>query len=118
MEVKNAKITSTSLGYEDHGVFTFYLHLDYGGAGQGAGGYVLDRHTKKNRKRTGTKMGMDLIIAILRLLKVGIWEDLPGTYVKAKMTHDKVIAIAPIFADNERESDWLDFGEFFSEQKT
>ena len=33
----NAKITSTHLGQEDHGIFTAWLQLDYGGSGQGFG---------------------------------------------------------------------------------
>ena len=38
-EIRNAVIQSTMLGYEDHGILTCFLHLDYSGAGQGFGGY-------------------------------------------------------------------------------
>lgn len=38
----NAKIKSTMLGYEDHGILTCYLILDQAGSGQGFGGYRLD----------------------------------------------------------------------------
>jgi hypothetical protein len=41
-EMELATIVSTSLGREDHGIFTFMLDLDYGGSGQGAGGYALN----------------------------------------------------------------------------
>ena len=40
-EIKNAIITGTYLGIEDHGILTFWLYLDYGGSGQGFGGYQL-----------------------------------------------------------------------------
>ena len=33
MEIKNAKIESTMLGTEDHGIMTCYLYLDYGDKG-------------------------------------------------------------------------------------
>jgi len=36
IEIKNAKITHTFLGFEDHDCFTFILELDYGGSVQGA----------------------------------------------------------------------------------
>lgn len=44
--MKNAKITHTMLGTEDHGIFTFMLHVDYDGSGQGIGGYALDEPRK------------------------------------------------------------------------
>lgn len=34
-ETKNARIESTMLGREDHGILTFMLHLSYGGSGHG-----------------------------------------------------------------------------------
>lgn len=33
MEIENAKITSTTLGKEDHGIFTFFLHFELCGGG-------------------------------------------------------------------------------------
>ena len=32
-----AKIESTHLGYEDHGILTAHLYVDYGGSHQGIG---------------------------------------------------------------------------------
>ena len=52
-EIKNAIITGTYLGIEDHGILTFWLYLDYGGSGQGFGGYQLDN------RGTGTAVRMD-----------------------------------------------------------
>lgn len=51
MEIKNAKITSTSLGYEDHGILTFGLCLDIsGGGGVVYGGFALDGYDKEKKK--------------------------------------------------------------------
>ena len=38
----NARITSTMLGIEDHGILTCMLHLQQEGCGQAFGGYRLD----------------------------------------------------------------------------
>jgi len=107
IEIKNAKITHTFLGFEDHDCFTFILELDYGGSVQGVGFYVLDTFDKEQEKRVGTKRGMDLIMEILRTVGVRTWEDLPGKYIKARFSGEKVYAIASILKDN-----WLDFEEF------
>lgn len=73
MEIVNAKIESTNLGFEGHGVFSFMLHLDYGGGGQGFGGYAL-----------GGEYTNQVIKGILKTLDVENWEDLPGTFVRVK----------------------------------
>jgi len=44
---------------------------------------------------------------ILRTVGVRTWEDLPGKYIKARFSGEKVYAIASILKDN-----WLDFEEF------
>ena len=41
IEIKNAIIKSISLDTGDRGLLTAWLHLDYGGSGQGFGGYAL-----------------------------------------------------------------------------
>ena len=80
-----ARIECTSLGYEDHGVFLWWLHVDYTGSGQGIGGYVLDEPIKDDTgkffKRCGTAYGMDVIIRVLKVVGVVEWEDLKGCRV-------------------------------------
>ena len=97
-EEKNATIKSTFLGIEDHGLFTFYLILDYGNSGQGAGGYVLSGKS------------FEIIRKILEIVKVDEWEELPGKHIKVKATHDRVCAIQNILG-----GEWLDFKEYFKE---
>ncbi len=73
MNEQNAKIASTVLGKEDHGIPTFWLMLDYHGGGQGVGQLDL-RHGK-------TFM---LIFDILDVLEIERWENLPGTYCRVR----------------------------------
>ena len=112
METKNAKINSTMLGYEDHGIFTFYLNLEYDRASQSAGGFALDNYNKEVDKRIGTAVGMKLIIEILKVLEVESWEKLKGTYIRVKADYSKIYAIGNLLKDN-----WLDFQMFFEENK-
>lgn len=79
------RIESTMLGQEDHGIMTSYLYLDFGGSGQGAGGYGLDTYEDAPGagKRVGTAFGMDLIMRILETVGVSKWEDLVGVQILA-----------------------------------
>jgi len=110
IEEKNATIKSTFLGIEDHGFFTFYLHLDYGGSGQGAGGYVLDVSADNKNQSTDAKLAKSLRIIekILKIVGVEEWEQLPGRYIKVKADHNRVYAVQNILG-----GEWLDFDEYF-----
>jgi len=72
---KNAKIGSTMLGREDHGIMTFMLQLDFSGSGQGCGGYSFSNHEKKG----DCSFAIDLISKILDVVGVMTWEELVGT---------------------------------------
>jgi hypothetical protein len=79
-----AKIESTTLGYEDHGIFTVYLHVSYGsGLHQSVGGYALDEYMGERGKgrRVGTAYGMEFIARVMNACGVNRWEDLPGRTV-------------------------------------
>ena len=79
------KIKSTSLGIEDHGIFSFHLHCEAKGSGVGVGGIGMDEpHHDDDGKfvgRRGTAFGMDLIAEVLKTAGVGSWEKLPGTSI-------------------------------------
>ncbi len=103
MEIKNAIITGTMLGYEDHGIFTAGIYLDYGGSSQMFGGYVLDVYLKSIDERKGTAYGHQWIIDVLKTLEVEKWESLPKTHVRVKADFNKVRAIGHYFKDK-----WFD----------
>lgn len=88
METKNAIIESTMLGYEDHGILTYFLHLNYGGSGQGFGGYKL-----------GAEYTTKVIEGILKAVGVEKWEDLKGKHVRVNILQGKIEAIGHIIED-------------------
>jgi len=103
MEIKNAVVTSTYLGIEDHGIMTCYLYLDYGGSGQGFGGYGFDSPVKESGKfkgRVGTAFGCEFIRRVLTVLGVDKWENLPGTHLRVKAEQIKIHEIGHILKDN------------------
>ena len=110
-EIKNAKIRSTMLGVEDHGIFTFVLNLDYGGSGQGFGTFCLDEPLKKDGKflgRVGTAVGMDAIMKVLDVIGVGSWEKLPGQVLRAESDMCQIYRIGHFMKD-----EWFDIKEHF-----
>lgn len=85
-EIVNGRISSTSLGIQDHGILTFWLYLEWHGAGQGLGGYVLDGPDKDNRGyRPGWGLGLTCIRKILETVGVDEWEKLKGQLVRIKL---------------------------------
>jgi len=88
METKNAKITSTMLGWKNAPVMTYWLNLDYGGDGQSFGGITLSG-----------EFGIEAIKKILEVLDIEYWENLPGTNIRVKATHDKVHCIGNFLTD-------------------
>lgn len=79
---KIGSISSTRLGMEDHGLFTFCLMFDFGGDGQGFTGYSLDEPFKDADgefiRRRGCAAGMDLIMRIMAAVGAEDWGDLQG----------------------------------------
>lgn len=78
---KVATIKSTTLGVEDHGILTAYLHVDGDGWGIGVGGYGLDTPVEVDGKfshREATAYGFDHILQLARTVGVSKWEELPG----------------------------------------
>lgn len=78
-----AKITGTMLGYEDHGILTCMLTVDYGGGSmQGVGGYCLDRPVMDDNdhfvKRIGTAYGMEFVARMIQACGVESWEQVKG----------------------------------------
>lgn len=82
-----AKIRSVRLGWEDHGIFTCALDLDYGSSGQGAGGYALDEARRGANDefigRFGTAYGMEWVIRLMRACNAKDFSEVQGKTVIA-----------------------------------
>ena len=89
LKTENARIESTMLGRDDHGILTFWLILDFGGSSQGFGGYFVDHDD----------VLWYCVGRILDIVKVEHWEDLRGKYIRARHSLDKVVAIGNVIAD-------------------
>lgn len=101
MQIENAKIGTTFLGIEDHGLLSSFLHLEGAGWGQGFGGLRLDA---KDWMNAPSFCGA-YIRAILGTLEVDRWENLPGTLLRIRRpdTGGSIRAIGHIVKDQ-----WFD----------
>ena len=121
-KIVNAEITSTFLGREDHGIFTAYLRLDYGGTEQTFGGYTLGttkraKDEDENNRNQSCKFGIKFLLQVLDILEVKDWEHLPGTKLRVdKEGWGDIYGIGHYLKDN-----WFypaDLAkEFFSKEK-
>ena len=75
-----AKIESVRLSTEDHGSLSLWVMLDYGGSGQGFGGYAMDEYFEPWKRRRGSAFGTDYILCLLATFGVSKLEDLEGRY--------------------------------------
>lgn len=112
MKVENAMITSTFLGYEEHGILTFLIELKGNGWGVGFGNCALDECS--GGKRIPVSEGLECISTILKTVGVDKWEDLKGKYVRVETNgYDcTVTKIGHILKDK-----WFDLDEFFGRSR-
>lgn len=85
--IKNAKITGTELGGTERGP-SFWVYVDYGGAGQGFGGYAL-----------GGAFTHYVITGILSALDVESWEQLKGKPVRVNVEGGTIKSIGHFLED-------------------
>lgn len=108
IETRNAIITSAEITSDDHGCLCAWLSLDYGGSGQGFGGYAL--YVPKSSKHYGNGLSCagHFIWRVMEVAGVTKWSALKGKTVRAKCSWDKVHAIGHIV-----KADWFNPSEDF-----
>lgn len=119
LEIRNAIIESATITNDDHGLLSAWVHLDYGGSGQGFGGYALylppsfTHHADAN----GANYAGHFLWRVMAVAGVCRWEDLKGKTVRARCEHSKVHALGHIVKD-----DWFDpaadFEQLRAQQKS
>ena len=110
-EIKNAIITSATLDTGDRGLLTSWIYLDYGGSGQGFGGFALYLPKSYRHHQLLSHAG-HWIFRVMQIAGVEKWDQLKGKTIRVKACHDKVEAIGHIVKD-----DWFCPSEDFKKQQ-
>jgi hypothetical protein len=114
MRTVNAVIKSARITNDDHGLLTAWLDLDYGGSGQGFGGYALylPKSYAHHEAATQTNFAGHFIWRVMEVAGVERWDQLPGKTIRVQQDHSKVHAIGHIVKD-----DWFNPTADFQEMK-
>jgi hypothetical protein len=109
-KIKNAIVESVTIDDAERGVLNAWLHLDYGGSGQGFGGYAL--YMPKGFKNHDAKSGYagHFIWRCMEIAGVTKWEKIAGKAIRAKIEDGLVVAVGHITKDDwfEPRKDWAD----------
>lgn len=110
-EIKNARIESASIRFDRGCFLSVTLGLNYGGSGQGFGGYVLGAKTGQGAKaEAANREGFAglFIVRVMEIAGVDDWSDLVGKTIRAEASFSDVRRIGHILKD-----DWFSPAEEF-----
>lgn len=96
--VKNAVIESATITTED-GLLTSWLTLDYGGEGQGFGGFALYLPKSWTHHKLDSPAG-HFIFRVMEIADVRRWDDLKGKTIRVQGTHSGIEAIGHIIKED------------------
>lgn len=99
-ETKNAVIESVKLDIGDRGCLTGWVFLDYGGTGQGFGGFALHMPNGWTHADKFSPYAGEWVMRIMQVAGVGEWGQLVGKTVRVKCSHSCVKAIGHIVKDD------------------
>lgn len=68
--ISNARIASTMLGREDHGIMTFMIYINACNFSCGVGGFCLDEYDKETETRVFRAESMEAISKVLEVVGV------------------------------------------------
>ncbi len=108
IELKNAVIESAEINTGDRGFLDCWLTLDYGGSGQGFGGWTLYLPKHWTHHKIESPAG-HFIFRVMEVAGVEKWSQLKGKTIRVKADHGRVHAIGHIIKD-----DWFDPSQDFA----
>lgn len=113
IEERNAIITAATITNDDYGLLSAWLTLDYGGGGQGFGGYVLYLPKDfKHHSLGAPNYAGHFIWRVMEVAGVTEWGRLQGKTIRVRCEHSKVHAIGHIVKD-----DWFNPATDFEQMK-
>lgn len=107
-EIKNAIISSAIITSADHNLLSAWVQLDYGGMGQGFGGYALYVPKSFTHHKGQANYAGHFIFRCMQIAGVTDWSKMKGMSVRAKIRKGSVISIGHIIND-----DWFTPSEDF-----
>lgn len=113
IENKNAIITDAVITNDDHGLLSAWVFLDYGGSGQGFGGYALYLPKSfTHHDDAAPNFAGHFIWRVMEVAGVAKWDQLKGKTVRVQCEHSKVHALGHIVKD-----DWFNPSVDFERMK-
>lgn len=107
-EIKNAIIESVTIDMGDRGLLTAWLNLNYGGSGQGFGGFSLYLPKSYAHFTEKGDFAGHFLFRCMEIAGVESWDKMKGKTVRVKSQHSKIEAIGHIVKD-----DWFNPSEDF-----
>lgn len=98
-EIKNAIITGVTLTTADHGCLSAWIQLDYGGSGQGFGGYSLYLPKSFTHWELKSHAG-HFIYRCMEIAGVEAWENMVGKTIRVKGNYSQIEAIGHIVKED------------------
>jgi hypothetical protein len=108
MEIKNAIIESARITSDDRNLLSAWLLLDYGGSGQGFGGYSLYLPKSYTHHKLESVAG-HFIFRCMGIAGVTEWDQLVGKTIRVKADMSRIESIGHIVKD-----DWFNPGADFA----
>ena len=109
---RNAIIKSARISNDDHGLLSAWLDLDYGGSGQGFGGFALYLPASFTHSTNQRNYAGHFIWRCMEIAQVDEWSKLTGKTIRVRCEHSKVHSIGHIVKD-----DWFSPSDDFKEME-